>query len=58
VITRAECDEATAEAPWSAEHDETADGLIDEAEYRKGICERWGVDGNGVITENAADLQM
>lgn len=58
VITRAEYDEATAEAPWFAEFDENADDLIDEAEYRNGVFEWWDVNDDGVITEDEVNLQM
>ena len=58
VITRAEYDEATAEAPWFSDYDANTDDLIDAAEYRDGVFEWWDADGNAVITEDEVDLEV
>jgi Ca2+-binding EF-hand superfamily protein len=58
IITRAEYDAATSEAPWFADADLNADSRIDQAEFVDGVFEWWDFNDDAVITEDEVDLEM
>lgn len=58
IITRAEYDAATSEAPWFADADLNSDSRIDRAEFVNGVFEWWDFNDDEVITEDEVDLEM